>query len=356
MINGSVVSGTLATSNSITYTAQINPIGDPVQVSIPAGVAQNSVPETNQASNTLSVTYDAPVAPTEVPVLTATNITNGSVRINWDWSGASDVAENTLIVVTTVADIFEFFYPGFDPLDGIVPSSRRFFDPTMTAFNLYNDIDDFDDGVSHVAYAGLSTTGFVDISNLDQNQEYFVMSYAYNGGEGTSLFFSDFSPISFITEPGVETPILDNISLVSVGSDEVTVDVSIFSSEGANLIERGTEYSLATDAVGNALTEGGTDLGNFIQTRTGLTPATRYYIRGYADNGTFTGYSPILSFVTLEVEPDAHVIDLTALNPTTTSIDLEFNSAGINSVQGYIILYNTTGGVLSDLPRRCSYL
>ncbi len=77
---------------------------------------------------------------------------------------------------------------------------------------------------------------------------------------------------------------------------------------------RGTCWGTTTSPTTNCVPEGGTVTGTYSQSRTGMTPGTLYYYRGYATNSAGTGYSPTATFTTTALPTGT----LTPLNPTCT--------------------------------------
>ncbi|MCK5171250.1 MAG: hypothetical protein KAQ75_15335, partial [Bacteroidales bacterium] len=70
----------LVTSDSISFTVDITPDSDGlVSVSVPAGVAETSIGNVNNASNTVNITYD-----TTSPLVTITSAESGTVTGNFD--------------------------------------------------------------------------------------------------------------------------------------------------------------------------------------------------------------------------------------------------------------------------------
>ncbi|MEK7569057.1 MAG: hypothetical protein AAB497_03005 [Patescibacteria group bacterium] len=66
----------------------------------------------------------------------------------------------------------------------------------------------------------------------------------------------------------------------------------------ASISVRGTCWGATASPTTNCLAEGGTTTGVFTHARTGMSPSTFYYYRGYATNSTGTGYSADGTFTT----------------------------------------------------------
>ncbi|MEK7564162.1 MAG: hypothetical protein AAB510_01160 [Patescibacteria group bacterium] len=112
----------------------------------------------------------------------------------------------------------------------------------------------------------------------------------------------------------------------------------------ASITARGTCYGTTPAPTTNCVAEGGTTTGSFTHSRTGLTPNTVYYYRGYATNSTGTGYSADGTFTTT-VSPTSSIL----LNPTSifqgSSSTLTWSSANAASCVGTNF---STGGLVNN--------
>ncbi|UEG49090.1 gliding motility-associated C-terminal domain-containing protein [Ferruginibacter lapsinanis] len=112
------------------------------------------------------------------------------------------------------------------------------------------------------------------------------------------------------------------------------------------LTSKGTAYNTTKPVISNAQAEGTTAIGVYTTTRTGLTPQTKYYYEGYANNAAgLTGVSEIDSFYTLSALPTVQPV-LTATN--CSAITLNWNAITFPPVNeatqtGYLLLRRQDG-------------
>jgi uncharacterized protein (TIGR02145 family) len=89
---------------------------------------------------------------------------------------------------------------------------------------------------------------------------------------------------------------------------------------------RGVCWSTTSNpTISDSKTSDGTGVGDFDSQITGLSPATTYYVRAYATNGSGTGYGEVLSFKTAGTVPKA-----TSLQPLMICGDEATLSANVN--------------------------
>ena len=135
-------------------------------------------------------------------------------------------------------------------------------------------------------------------------------------------------------------PVLPSVATSSaVTSTGATFGSSI--SVGAALTARGTCWGTTPAPTTNCLADGSTALGSFAQVRTGLTPGTLYYFRGYATNAAGTGYSLDGSTTTLSAPT---VTSPTVNNVTNTTADFGGNvtSSGGTAITGQGTCWGTS--------------
>jgi hypothetical protein len=110
------------------------------------------------------------------------------------------------------------------------------------------------------------------------------------------------------TAPTVISP-----TATSITTTGATLGATVSNNGGANLTARGTCWGTSNDPTTNCSTAtlSQTIPGVFSHARTGMTPNTTYYYRGYATNPFGTGYSSSAQFTT-----SAPTVNLSA-NPTT---------------------------------------
>jgi len=151
---------------------------------------------------------------------------------------------------------------------------------------------------------------------------------------GLSFFFS-FSHNSNASSYGLgqygssfysaSVPLVTSGNIVSVSNVNVTIEANITSAGvPANIINRGTCIETTAHPRTNCLNEGGTNIGVFTQTRTGLVCGTTYYYTAYAINLTGTGYSSDKTFTT-------SACDTSPVITTPTVVSISFDRATIGS-------------------------
>lgn len=122
--------------------------------------------------------------------------------------------------------------------------------------------------------------------------------------------------------PVVTMPTVENI-----GTTSALLGANVLPTVGSAITAKGTVYDVAALPTANALTAGNTLTGVFTQLRTGLTPNTIYWYRGYATNSAGTGYTVDSSaFTTLSNAPTS--------NTPTTNTASSFTARWSAPVQG----------------------
>ena len=150
--------------------------------------------------------------------------------------------------------------------------------------------------------------------------------------------------------PTVTTPTSNAIADVSatLGSNVTSLGIP------ASISARGTCWGMTASPTTNCLAEGGTTTGVFTQARTGFTPGTFYYYRGYATNATGTAYSADGTFTpasTITFVGSATATGTTASIPTHNAGDLlvafayrDGNNTAPTIPAGWTNISNSTGG------------
>jgi len=165
------------------------------------------------------------------------------------------------------------------------------------------------------------------VSGLNCNTLYHFRSYANNpAGIG---FGAD---NTFTT--GACVPSIDTDSASSVGTSTVTLNGTISSTGGADIIERGFGYGLNTSYTSSTTENGTFGTGQYSLVLSNLIPDTTYHFRAYAVNSAGITYGADQQFITTLNTP---VISTnTATNITQTSIVL---NGTVGDTGGNDILY-----------------
>lgn len=129
------------------------------------------------------------------------------------------------------------------------------------------------------------------------------------------------------TLPTVTSPVATNIAAttVTLGANVTSLGVP------AVITARGTCYGTTPAPTTNCAPEGGTTTGVFTQNRTGLTPGTLYYFRGFATNATGIAYSADATFTTSLVNaiPTVTTPTVTSITTTTATLGANVTSLGV---------------------------
>jgi hypothetical protein len=188
---------------------------------------------------------------------------------------------------------------------------------------------------------GIEATGeqVVTLTGLDPYTYYSVLAYATdkNGASSSynSYFYTDF------VQPQLSDPVSSGIS---ISGATISFEVVSFGGTFATVSECGVQYS--TDEQTWTKKQTVYAEGTLSYTLTGLTPATKYYIRAYArNNGAKEGYSETVDFTTLGAVP-------TLAKPAVTGLtSYKINMTGGNvtaenllSVTEYGFCWSTTQG------------
>jgi len=156
-----------------------------------------------------------------------------------------------------------------------------------------------DNGVSYTPLPTPSTTSPIVISGLTNNTTYDVKVRAINSvGSGAESNMVQGTPTNAATVPILTTPTVSNITPTSA-----TLGATITSDGGSSISSRGTVFANTATPRGNLATEGGTAVGAFSHSRTGLSPNRLYYFAGFASNTPGTAYSSDGTFTTLHNAP-----------------------------------------------------
>jgi hypothetical protein len=118
-----------------------------------------------------------------------------------------------------------------------------------------------------------------------------------------TMFYPVEAMLTSVTLPfSVSTPtppVLTNPTHSSITNSAATLGATIALSGGSAITDRGTCWGITNPPpLSGCSSLGGTAMGAFIHSRTGLPSGTTIYYRGYAENVVGRGYSPISSFMT----------------------------------------------------------
>ena len=133
------------------------------------------------------------------------------------------------------------------------------------------------------------------MSGLITGITYYIRAYATNSA-GVAYGSQD----SFITlQTGV--PVLMTTSVTTITQTSVVLASNVTEDNGESVNERGFCFSLSPHpTILNETVLGGTGIGVFTATLTGLRSSTSYYVRAYAKNYLGIGYGTEITFITLQ--------------------------------------------------------
>lgn len=147
-----------------------------------------------------------------------------------------------------------------------------------------------------------------------------------------------------------------SITTTEVSSVEGTTAISgatINNDGGSSVTSRGICWNIAPNP-GITLTtktSDGNGTGSFISLLTGLSPNTKYYIRGYATNSAGTSYGNEVSFVSSILRPEISAT-ITELTSTTAIFSINISSDGGLPVLMKGICWGRTNSPTIDLISR----
>ena len=189
---------------------------------------------------------------------------------------------------------------------------------------------------------GGTTTGVFSInaSSLLSGILYYFRGYATNA---TGTGYSSDGTFTTNQIPTVTTPTSSSITATSaiLGANVTSLGVP------SSISARGTCWGTTASPTTNCSAEGGTTTGVFTHTRTGMSPNTTYYYRGYATNTTGTSYSADGTFTTLALSlPTVTTSAATSINMNSAVANGNITSYGNenNDLRGFV--YSTSSQAL----------
>jgi predicted RNA-binding protein with TRAM domain len=176
------------------------------------------------------------------------------------------------------------------------------------------------------------------------------ISVRFRNVNSTSTEYYWIDDVKVTGVPIPTAPILSTPTATSITTNSATLGATITSDGGATITSRGTVYKTSSPVLSsdNASAEGGTSTGAFTQSRSSLSPQTRYFYAGYAVNSIGTGLSAEGNFRTLSNPPSSQATGLSATSISSTQIDLSISTAatfpGSGATQGgYLVIYSSSG-------------
>lgn len=132
----------------------------------------------------------------------------------------------------------------------------------------------------------------VSMTGLDANETYYVRAYATNE-KGTAYG----SELSFDTQEGL--PVVATGDVENITSTNATCTGQVLEEGATEVVSRGVCWSINSNpTIEDSHASSGSGAGTFSIEMTGLSRATRYYVKAYATNGQGTAYGTAKNFVT----------------------------------------------------------
>ena len=194
--------------------------------------------------------------------------------------------------------------------------------------------------VSSAATAYSVTSGL----NLSTTYNFKLIPYTFDGTNAVTYnYLTASAPIASGTTTAGAAPTLSTPTATSITAVSAVLGATIDSDSGTAITDRGTVWSSVSPVtvLNNLLSETGTATGAFSHSRTGLSPQTQYFFKGYASNAS-TGLSAEGSFRTLSIAPTAAATSFAATAASGEQINLSWASATFPgsgaTTKGYVLL------------------
>jgi hypothetical protein len=306
--------------------------------------------------------------PNQTTGVSISNVTSTGMRISWTLP-ATGAGDGSIVVMKQGSAV------DADPVDGDAHAAS----PTFGGGEHLG-------AGNYVVFRASGTQ--VDVGGLSPSTTYHVAVYPYAGSAAPSINYQQDGPVtdSQATAAGGAAPTLSSPTVSGIGSTSATLGASIDS--GAGITEYGTVWGTSPAPTGNVLSAGGvvSPPHTFSHARTGLPPGTQIYFRGYAVNGSGTGYSPDGSFYTdlalqasrvnftstlmtelvvswrlgdgdgvIVLMSEGYAVDADPVDGTTYSAGSAFGSGSQIGTGNYVVYAGsgtqvTVTGILSDTP------
>lgn len=190
-------------------------------------------------------------------------------------------------------------------------------DVTVTGFCYGTTPNPAEEGVRVESVSGGDSFSY-QATGLSASTRYYVCAYAANeAGTGYG------EVVEFTTDILLAEPAVGSTSVTDITSATASVSAEVLSDGGSPVTERGFYYGLNNPPTASDVKVVSAATGTAITAElTGLTPATRYYIRAYAVNAQGTAVGPVNVFTTADDRTVPVVGSVTASNITENSADL----------------------------------
>jgi hypothetical protein len=316
-------------------------------------IIDGAIPATEPATPTIGPLTDAAITdinPGSIALRqfsSSQNLIIDGIRVGISWADITGASSNPPTVQASEINFSSVTSTGMTPSwtngDG---AKRIVIMNTTNSFTLPVDGTDptanpvYGGSGEQVVYNGSGNT--VSVSGLAGGTTYWYRVFEYNGSGSTTLYLTTtatLNPNSQATTSAAVPPTVDLPTASTIGNNSADLGGTITNDGGAAITERGTVWNNAPGVTiaDNKLAEGGTAVGAFSHSRTGLPAKTQVYFKAYATNPAGTGLSSESSFFTLADEPAGHVAGFTATAGGTTSITVSWTTPAAGA-DGYLVL------------------
>ncbi len=219
---------------------------------------------------------------------------------------------------------------------------------TVTATGGYTvTVEGFNYGVDMGYGSTASSTGSYTVGPFSQHITGLTCgtTYHFEGAATNSSGTAVSGDGTFTTAICANAPTVTTSSVTSFTATTATFDGQITVTGGDDATQSGFVYGTTAALVSNAATTTlGAQVGtaSFTQDVSGLTPATTYYVKAYAENAGGTGYGSVTSFVTASAPPTVNTLSASAITGTTTVLNGSVLSINGSTVTSEGFAYGTT--------------
>ena len=173
-----------------------------------------------------------------------------------------------------------------------------------------------------------NTEGLATISPLNGTSGYFIRIECKNN-VGKSL--SDFSYFETLSGPP-GSPDIETLGFSQVSYTSAQITGNVVNPGASNVTSRGFKYSTSSNMNNTTSVSNGSGPGNFSCNLTSLTPETNYYYQAFATNSSGTSYGEIVSFETLNGNPNVETLNYSQVSYTSAQITGNVSSSGATNV------------------------
>lgn len=177
------------------------------------------------------------------------------------------------------------------------------------------------------------------MTELNNNSLYYVRAFAITS---MGIFYS--SQQSFTTLPIVSLPTVTTNTVSNVLATSATCGGNVTNDGYGTVTARGVCWSTSSNpTISNIHTTDGSGTGSFTSSITGLTPATKYYVRAYATNEEGTAYGSSRTFTTPVALPTVTTLTMYDIGPTAAFGGGNVTNAGGGTITEKGVCWSTSG-------------